>query len=63
MDTIKIIYNRERQKLVIYRNDKLVAGMVGKIAEERFNAIKREYEMADIIKTINYGHKAKTPKV
>ncbi|MBN1187011.1 MAG: hypothetical protein JXB49_32335 [Bacteroidales bacterium] len=63
MDTITITYNSERRKLVFFRNGKMVAGMVGQIAEQRYHAIKHEYEQTDLLNKINHGHKAKTPEV
>jgi hypothetical protein len=58
-----ITYDADRRKLTIYHNGKVLGGMIGKIAEQRFQVLKAEIEKVDMVKIPTYGHKAKTPKV
>jgi hypothetical protein len=63
MDKITVIYMPERLKLTFFRNGRMIGGLVGQIAEQRFLAIKQEVERIDILKTITNGHETKAEKV
>ncbi len=55
MKHYKITFEPERKKLTVYHNDKVLGGMIGKIAEERFAALEAECEKVDLLKTLKNG--------
>lgn len=63
MPQITIIYDPDRRNLTIFRDGRIMGGMSGKIAEDRYLAIKAEVECSDIFNLTQNGHKAKTPEV
>lgn len=63
MPVITLIYDPDRRNLTFFRDGRIIGGMSGQIAEDRYLAIKNEIECSDIIKLTQNGHKAKTPEV
>lgn len=64
MKHFKIQYDPEKKKLEVFFNGKLQGGMIGKIAEDRFNALEIEIKKLDKLNKIAFnGHKTKTSKV
>jgi uncharacterized protein YigE (DUF2233 family) len=68
MEHLKVTYDPIKKDLKVYWNDKLVGGMIGKIAKMKFEMLCAEIAKCDSIleqakNIINGNHKAKKTEI
>ncbi|HLO59019.1 MAG TPA: hypothetical protein VK172_14920 [Lentimicrobium sp.] len=63
MVKLTVIYIPEKRRLTFFKDGRMMGGLCGQIAEQRFNAIKEQVEASDILKSLIHGTEAKTKKV